>query len=81
MTLSLIFYLKGVFLNYVIRAKYTVVGDSNNIMKTTFLFKFYLLTSFFLKTSLQVINNELFQLTASLCFHVLCVTMLLKSLK
>ena len=34
----------------------TVEGDNTNITKTTFFLKFYLLTSFFRITSLQVIN-------------------------
>ena len=38
----------------------TVVGDNMNKMKTTFLFKFLLLTSFFGITSLQVIKEKLF---------------------
>ena len=38
----------------------TVVGDNMNKMKTTFLFKFLLITSFFLITSLEVIKKKLF---------------------
>ena len=37
-----------------------VVGDYTNIMKTTFLFKLYLLMSFFWITSLQVIKEKIF---------------------
>ena len=37
-----------------------LVGDYINIMKTTFLFKFKLLTSFFRMTSLQAIKEKLF---------------------
>ena len=39
-------------------------------MKTTFLFKFLLLASFYRITSLQAIKDKLFLLTASLRFHV-----------
>ena len=51
----------------------TVVGDNINIMKTTLLCTILLLTSFFRITSLQVIKEKLFKLTASLCFHFLCI--------
>ena len=39
-----------------------------------------MLTSFFLITSLQVIKETFFELTAFRCFHVFCVSMLFKSL-
>ena len=42
----------------------TGVSDSINIIKTTFLFKF------FQSTSLQVMKEKLLKLTASLCFHI-----------
>ena len=51
----------------------TVVGDHINIVKTNFLSKFLLLASFFRITSLQVIKEKLFLMTASLCFHFLCI--------
>ena len=58
---------------------YTVVGNNINIMKTTFLFNFLVLTSFFRFTSLQVIEEKLFQITASLCYHLIVYPCSLKS--
>ena len=46
----------------------TVVGDNINIMKTTFSFKFLLLTSFFRTTRLQL-NKESFFVSMNLCFR------------
>ena len=50
--------------------KSTVVGDYINAMKTTFIFKFWLLTSLIRIESLQVTKEKLFKLTTSICFHV-----------
>ena len=62
--------MKGKEIIKVIYRYNTVINDYIKTMKTTFLFKFLLLTIFFRITSLQIFKEKLFQLTGSLDFYI-----------